>query len=919
MHLGFILLLGVLGAPAAFLHQPHAGGKPALHNHFRGLSPPSSPLDPTDSPRFTRVTMANGTSLNDSFIWGSWALARPEWARASHASYALGYPGNFAMLDWNGIGEYACQGSLIADKLLFMGGGAERARVRGWLLTMPVTASGGVFEAQNSEWHVSRQGAWEGAAEALLMLRAGAAHGLAPAFSLAPERLLCASRDGGATFAPAGGGAAQPGLPAGACGSAPAALLAAFPLAGGGCAAAPQLFVDAPSAPFPGPSPGRDNGGRALLQALRVGAGGVTHVALALVARARGTGAWPANVSLVAAGSGAAVAAAALPAGGAPAGGWFSFDVRDARGAPQPAGLYLVVLTAASGGARPQDSWFTGASWLTNACPAAAPGGGASAATFGASPLWLRNATADPAAPRLVAAWVPTAGAAVALAARRAAAADAAGRALGASLADAAARLLAHVLALCSLTPTPAPGRYDAFVVPDPLFRGSLEDGVSSGCSYYDLLRIGFASSYLSLRALEAVEAFGELQAAGLAPSACAAAGGSAFGVDNARALEEGGAAPPCYGAGEVAAAAAALRAAIGARFSNASGAFVDWFGCAALGANGGDTTACALASVAGGAPPRGSPLTAVATGFLPTLALAAKLGVPAGGVDARATRAAFAAARDAARSRPFAGPGWFANALGGLEGAPGGARSLIVQQNWRLTDAQGFAVHDSGETGDWHLFSPAWLAAGGARGYGGYGAQAENGGRFFSTTALVWDAQGPYAGLLGDWARLVRSVTAVGEQLAAATGAAAPLLGNDPRFLSTPVADALVAQLCARVRTPPNFPNVSDAWGQHFCDFYQDLPWALPENGAALAAAARAFAGLRVRAGGWLEVNGAARAVAQGMAPWAADAPLPEGWPADAARVEVVGVAVGELPVNVSCAAGGGSLNCTVALAPWA
>ena len=110
--------------------------KPNLIRHFSSsvLPAPPPPLPPggaPDSPRGMRVTDVHGATFNDSFAWSAWALAGPSWARANYASYALGYPGNFAMLDWNGIGEYACQGSLIADKLLFMGGAPERARVRG--------------------------------------------------------------------------------------------------------------------------------------------------------------------------------------------------------------------------------------------------------------------------------------------------------------------------------------------------------------------------------------------------------------------------------------------------------------------------------------------------------------------------------------------------------------------------------------------------------------------------------------------------------------------------------------------------------------------------------------------------------------------------------------------------------------------
>ncbi len=43
--------------------------------------------------------------------------------------------------------------------------------VASWLWTMPVSASGRAWEAQNVEWHQTVQGAWESSAEALIMLK----------------------------------------------------------------------------------------------------------------------------------------------------------------------------------------------------------------------------------------------------------------------------------------------------------------------------------------------------------------------------------------------------------------------------------------------------------------------------------------------------------------------------------------------------------------------------------------------------------------------------------------------------------------------------------------------------------------------------------------------------------------------------
>jgi hypothetical protein len=74
-------------------------------------------------------------------------------------------------------------------------------------------------------------------------------------------------------------------------------------------------------------------------------------------------------------------------------------------------------------------------------------------------------------------------------------------------------------------------------------------------------------------------------------------------------------------------------------------------------------------------------------TGFLPTASLAAKLGVPAGGVSVAATRQAFESARDAGSQGTYFGPGLWHTALEGLEGA--GAATILASKDWRLTDPE--------------------------------------------------------------------------------------------------------------------------------------------------------------------------------------------------------------------------------------
>lgn len=888
------------------------------------------------------LTAPDSTTTSATAAIAAFAFANASYSTAA-TSFALWGGRNFAAYAWGShppyIASYSCQGPQISEKLLALGGAREAALVATWLLTLPLSQAGKAWEAGNAEWHVAHQGTWESSAESLIMMRQLAAHGEAALVARAAERLVCASGDGGATWALAG--VPQPGLADAVCATAPSAL------APGGTPPlppppppAPFFFTDAPSLPFNGSTPGLENAGRLLTAALRT-ATPVTHFALPLVSKARGgAGGWAARVTVTDAATGAVVGEADVPA--ARLGDAWTRIAVGAPGAPgalAPPGVYVISLALAdsppAGGAS-KDSWFLSASWVGNARPAS--GGGAGAATWGASTHWLRNASAPPDAPRLAHGATLTAAAAlagevarvrVAAGSNTAAAAHAAALGadapLGRSIADMAALALSFVLALSSQVPLRGAGAgggggYDVFVVPDARFRGTFEDGVNSGCSYYDLLRIGFASSYLNARALEGVLAYGELQAAGLAPSACP--GGSSLGRDNADALSG---ALPCYTAADVTAAAGALRAAMAARFVDAAGRVVDWWGCASMADTGGDVGACGLQDVAGGAAPPTSLLLRVATDFLPSIALFAKLGVgQRGAALAELARARAAAAAPA----PYYGGFWLHTALLPLEDVAGGARSTIAQETWRATDAAGFAVREMppAQRGDWHMFNASEMASGRAPGYGNYAAQAENGGRFFTTTAFVWEAlNSPLAGdswappgaddvVAADFARLVGALDGVGAQLAAGD-TSEPLLARDRGFLSAPSADATVRALCEAARA--SFPNVTDAWGDRLCSYYQDLGWGTPENGVVFFSFVKALVGVHAAADGSLFVFGARSPPwTSGAAPWRTAAPRPAIWPRAVAALALRGMQVRGLELNVECAAGASEVTCDVTVA---
>lgn len=933
-----------------------AGGLPAAVGAALGPAAPTPPPPLPPAPPTIRVIEVGGAVTDIADVWANFSRAGPEWARRRAASWALAGGGTYAMYMWSDgpvfTADYSAQGGLIAEKALALGGAFDAQVVAWQLAALPLAQDGKPWAAQGSEWHTGAQGAWEAGGEVLQALRHYAAHtGDAAPFRAPPERLACASTDGGASWALVG--APQEGLTDAVCGAPPVGL-ATLPGAPGGppnmtafAAAAPYLLFDTPSPPFtkPAPVPGPPpvpNGGRLLTSALVLpGPARTTHLALPLTRKAAGNPlGWGANATVWEVASGALVGWADVPGDAAGVGdAWTVVPLAAAGGAGggAPPGTYLVVLTAhgappPGASTPPNAGWYEGVSWVTNWHPGGA-GGGAGAGTYTGGSLWLRNTSAPPGRPALARVEVPDPDAAVRAELARVRAAAARGApALGRSLGDAAGLVLGHVLALASqVAGSAAPGGYDVPVIPDPLYRGSGEPGVSSGAAYYDVQRAGFASSYVGLRLLEGVRAYVELQDAGLLPAGCDGRGGSAVGVDNARALVDG--ATPCYTRADVGAADAAITAAIGGRFGDAStGGFLDWVGCTCLGAPGAAAPDCGLEGVANATLPSSGPgagcLRTVDTGFLPTLALAAKLGVPAGGVSLNATAAAFAAARDVTGrgvgNATAPGGFWMLSRRGFESPEGGGAGSWIADVTWALRDADGYAERSASQTGDWHLFPPASLAAGGAPGYGNWPANSENGGRFFSTSAFVWEAHaapggavpGVYPRMYHDWALLAGGVGAVGERLAANDTSTPLAQGLAPGFLARPVTDPLVRALCLARRANMSIGHTRDDWGQLLCDYYQELGFALPESGQAFLAFAKGLLGLRVLASGHVRLMGrvSPAPVNATFAPWVFSAPAPDGWPPDAQAVAVVGLAVGGQAVDLACDAVGGVVAaCTV------
>ena len=854
----------------------------------------------------------NDTTIDASFVVDNFVFSNNKWSYSEYEAYSLWGAGSFSSFAWGSspsyIASYSCQGPYIAEKLLSLGYEKERTIVTNWLYTLPISPAGKVWEAQNSEWHVQVQGTWESSSELLILVRHLAAYSDAKtAINRSPERLLCQSLDG-ISFQVLADGIDQPGITDEICSQNPSSLLAN-----------PSFFVDFPSQPFSGPSDQLENSGRVLSQAFTLQTSGVLYISLPIFAR-NFKEVWEGNVTVFDANLGLLVGFTHITRDNSD---FSKFTVIKlfqtvSRGTTLVAFLSLTDDGAPSGQTT-KDSYFLSLGWLTNSNNS--NNGGASSVTYGRSPHWLRNSSSISIDPRLVKRQTLTLSDAIIFELARVSSRPSSNNGLGMSIADYTALALSWVLALSSQTPTTSPGGYDVFVIPDSNFRGSFEDDVDSGCSYYDLLRIGFASSYINLRTLEGVLAYAELQEAGILPSTCST---SSFGIDNAHILDDF--IIPCYTYEEITAIIETLRFAIGFRFSNdVTGSWVDWYGCSILSKNE-NTTECGLGNVKNGSADGAPNLVATRTDFVPTIALAAKLGVKAGGTNATTTLSELSRAiayEDNVTSLAFHGPGWFPNALLPLELNEGGARTTLAYLRWDLMDSEGFAVRSENETGDWHMFPFSSVESGLSSGYGQYGAQAENGGRFFTTTAMIfeavssplsgWDStsKGPYKQIARDFRRIIVSLDSIGRQLESGR-VDSPLLNDDRLFLASKVTDPLVFDLCTKVRKQFNFPNKTDAWGERLCDYYQDVCWATPESGAVVFAFVKGLVGVHVTASGTLSLLGFT------SPPWTPTSPpwnvsSNNNWPHEFMGITVKGIAIRGISLQLTCDANQTQINCYV------
>lgn len=573
------------------------------------------------------------------------------------------------------VADIATQGALIAEKLLAFG--AEQPDVShvamGLLNAVVNDDDGFVHSASNTELHQGHQGSFEGNGE-LLVGYAGwglgrfanmcmppllsffsftppmhipsqmyARHYMAHTndsapFKLGANRLVCGIPDVGAHASTSAADdlgrrlltPPRDGLNDTACVMSPANILSNVP------------HVTRDGSKAPAQSEAGWNHGKRLGQTITL-TSSMAALLLPIVYEHSAPAVWPADAVLRNNRTGNVVASQrvlALPAEN----GWLRLTPLASTSFPP--GVYEVELTpvvVSSGpqGLSPQDSFYYAPAWVTDIRPPSA--GGASVGTFIRQPAV--NATSPPGAKL--------------------------GNAnLATRLERAALYILRHMVRNSSSSVQNA-GRGNAngagatlgvFVIPETQYSGAPSRGVNSGSSYYDLLRIGYKSSYINLRMYEGLLAYAELEASGLVPPL--PVDGSAQGAANA------------------------LGADFVAQFvDEASGSVASWIGCTQASSRNSSLLACRDA-VGPDADPH---QLRVDYDFLPSQALAVQFGLDtANGSVAKKWRAM----RDAARVQP----GLFQLNLRGLETVS--PRLIITSDDWALTDGDGFALRSWSQVG---------------------------------------------------------------------------------------------------------------------------------------------------------------------------------------------------------------------------
>ena len=308
---------------------------------------------------------------------------------------------------------------------------------------------------------------------------------------------------------------------------------------------------------------------------------------------------------------------------------------------------------------------------------------------------------------------------------------------------------------------------------------------------------------------------------------------------------------------------------------------------------------------------------TRVAYEFMPSLALAVKLGIEPKSILARK----LAAMR---KSAQVYGTTWQLNGLP-LEG--------VSPRFWWPTDrsepavdADGFALRSLSQApvdSDWQMFREG-------DGIGNWGLNAQNGGNALGTSSYVLQA-GSYPEVYQDYTKTVRAFESVLRELEDNDVADlhASLLRGVPEaeaachsptnpagcLLRRPIpSDGIVQQLCRRVRLAFGQQPERDRRNTTNCDWYPNVELALPENAVWLGDFGVTVLGLHLSeplGSKYVDVYGTPVEVGGPSVVVKLDAATAENLPPEVERITVVGLNVFGQSVNVSCQFGQRELDC--------
>ena len=822
------------------------------------------------------VWFANGTFFDASDVlrtFGGIDRSTPAGAATAatlqNGSYALtekrSLLGSLDLLPTADGGDIACQGSLNTMQLVTtkLRGGSDSALalVKQWLVTVPLDADGRVWDSANQQYHQKTQGAWEAAAEWILMARMYAAHsGNQGLFSSSVDRILCTEDAGTGTnrVVSAGGNASLCATPLRYIKAwAPTSALGLGDVYGAQITGRPVVTRNTPRLQI--------SAAKRLVQRFTTGPLPVAALLLPIEAQSWSS-VYAATLCVKDVASGGVVFRASLNKT-APneitLAGW----LRVPLAATLPAHTTFDVALTADPTRMEGHRMDASPTWLTRL---QVEGGRGRIETWGY--VHADTATGASGTSRDVNGSCCT----QELAAN------------GTGMMDPATTLAARLetgmrwqLELAREGRTASMPRFGALVVRDAFVNGvpATGKGTSSASSMWDQVRMGWKSMYVNALFLASIDAWIELEnvgavrpllelvglAAHVVRSEVAADIDAQFGYDVVRApLNNGGPRQRC---------------------------FLSWISCNKTN----ETTGLSTCPLRGGIS-SGDGQRAIDGQMLPDQAWAVKLGL--GGAPARARLDAMLTTARV--------DGLVRNNLIPWESID--PRICTAADKWDPVDAaRGWCVPGIGGqmkyTGHC-VCAPDDPIVGGPFCTFNFGYNQQNGGRVFATQSTLYRA-GPYRGSLDDFTTTVLALRGITAQLLSSDPAAAPLLERNRGFLRTPIPNGVVRAMCMQERhfNASTIPDV-DAWGADVCDYVKDLTYGLRTGPrGVLIAFATGHLGLHVGANGTLVLWGqpvarGARTVESVRLPNSAAA----RWPAALKGVSLGGVRVGATSVGVAC-----------------